>query len=101
MHVAGKHITFAGDLISMSEKQAKSLIYSLGGFNQKTVTKQTTILVVSQLTTSFLSTKVRTKQLNQAKLLISSGYPIQIINEREFLILANRELVNCISNSNQ
>ncbi|MFD1900712.1 BRCT domain-containing protein [Enterococcus termitis] len=67
MNIEGEYVVFSGELLCMSRKQAKALIYSLGGYNQQTVNKKTTLLVTGLFKTHFFSKEIQYKEKEKQK----------------------------------
>lgn len=94
----GEYFIFTGSLLSMSRKQAKALVYSLGGYNQDYVTKKTSFLVVGVSNVELLKEDNRSNKRKEAERLNNLGFSIKIINENEFLSIVNVEISKRICN---
>lgn len=92
------YFVFTGTLLSMSRKQAKALIYSLGGHNQNSVTKKTSFLVVGLSNVELLKEDNRSIKRKEAERLNNLGISIKVITESEFLSIANVEISKRICN---
>ncbi|BBC61881.1 BRCT domain-containing protein [Melissococcus plutonius] len=94
-----EYVVFTGTLLSMTRQQAKALVYSLGGICQSTVTQKTTLLVSGISTIDLLTNDSCSEKRKEVENLIAKGYLISIINEKEFLNLANLKLNKLVNNS--
>lgn len=95
----GKYFAFTGSLLSMSRKQAKALVYSLGGHNQDTVTKKTSFLVIGLSNVELLKEDNYSRKRKEAERLNDLDFSIKIISEIEFLSIVNIEITKLICNS--
>lgn len=94
----GEYFAFTGSLLSLSRKQAKALVYSLGGHNQNSVTKKTSFLVVGLSNVELLKEDNRSIKRKEAERLNNLGISIKIITESEFLSIASVEINKRICN---
>ena len=85
-------VVFTGVLSTMTRKQAKAMVYSLGATTQDSVTKKTTILVVGTLQVDLLSETTLSTKYQQALNLINQGYSIKLMTEKEFFTSIKEEL---------
>ena len=93
-------VVFTGVLSTMTRKQAKAMVYSLGATTQDSVTKKTTILVVGTLQGDLLTETTLSTKYQQALNLIDKGHMMTIMTEKEFFSFIKEELKLWYSNFN-
>ncbi|MDV4148422.1 BRCT domain-containing protein [Enterococcus faecalis] len=79
------YVVFTGTLRTMTRKQAKLIVEGLGGTNQSSVTKQTTILVKGYFTMDLIMGDRLSKKVLDTQQAVASGQPIIVMEEKEFL----------------
>lgn len=88
-----KKIACTGTLTLFSRKQIEALIFSLGGINQHTVTKETDYLILGQYTKSLFESERYTAKERSVRSRIEEGNDIVILSENDFLELVIKHLL--------
>lgn len=89
--LAGETIVFTGGLQQMTRTTAARLVRQQGAMFSNTMTKHTTLLVISASSLSRHETSgVESTKWRRAKQLQRQGQPIQIITEEQFQTFLNR-----------
>ena len=78
-------VVFTGTLASMTRKQAQTLVRSLGGQVQYSVSKKTTILVIWRSTLDLFEQDSRSLKLKHAEELQDKGFSLKKMGEEEFI----------------
>ena len=78
-------VVFTGTLASMTRKQAQTLVRSLGGQVQYSVSKKTTILVIGRSTLDLFEQDSRSLKLKHAEELQDKGFSLKKMGEEEFI----------------
>lgn len=81
----GKKVVFTGTLLSMPRKEAMQRVVNVGGTISDTLTVDTDFLVMGIHNYSKFNYGQVSSKAKKAKLLISQGCKIQIIDEKEFI----------------
>jgi DNA polymerase-3 subunit epsilon len=81
----GKKIVFTGALVSMTREQAMQKVLDVGGDPDIGVTRNTNYLVVGVQSSFWLKGGKKSKKMQKAETMAFQGYPIEVIDEAEFL----------------
>lgn len=81
----------------MTRTQAQALVRSLGGQNQNSVSKKTTVLVIGRSNLDLFEQDPRSLELKHADELHDKGVPLKKISEEEFIKLAITQLQSKIN----
>jgi DNA polymerase-3 subunit epsilon len=81
----GKKVVFTGTLLSMPRKEAMQRVVNVGGLISDTLTEDTDFLVMGINDYSKVAGGKESSKTKKAKLLISKGKRIQIIDEKDFI----------------
>ncbi len=97
--IEGKNVCITGTLATMTREEAFALIQKAGGIPQKTVTKETDYLVVG--IGQRAGNKNGKKSLKEKKALAYQGknLPIKVINEKQLIILLERDPIKITEGS--
>lgn len=88
---SGKNVVFTGTLISMTRQYAAQRVIDNGGFISNNINRKTNYLVMGiQDYARFVDNKQSSKT-RRAHELITEGFPLEIIDENEFLRLLLQE----------
>jgi DNA polymerase-3 subunit epsilon len=87
----GKNVVFTGTLISMTRQHAAQMVVNNGGCVLNNVTKQTSYLVMGVQDFSRFVDGKQSRKTKRAKELIEQGYPLEIIDENQFLRMLSLE----------
>lgn len=84
--LSGQRVVFTGLLSCLDRDQAERLVEAAGGTSCRSVTRQTDLLVVGQTDTRTLRAgRTKSSKELRAEELQSTGQPIRVITESEFL----------------
>lgn len=82
--IRGERIACTGTLNHLTRKQFDSLVYSLGGVFQTTVTRIPTLLVVGKRSLSLFEEDLRSVKMKRAIQMQEQGVLIRMITEEVF-----------------
>lgn len=88
---SGKNVVFTGTLISMTRQQAAQMVVNNGGNVLTNVSKRTDYLVMGVQDFSRFVDGKQSHKTKRAKELIEQGYPLEIIDESQFLRMLSLE----------
>ncbi|WP_192982524.1 BRCT domain-containing protein [Marinilactibacillus psychrotolerans] len=95
--ISSETVVFTGRLASMTQKQAQSLVRSLGGQVQYSVSKRTTLLVIGRSNLDLFVPDSRSLKLKHAEEFQDRGIQLKKITEDEFIRLAITQLQSKIN----
>jgi DNA polymerase-3 subunit epsilon len=87
----GKNVVFTGTLISMTRQYAAQMVVDNGGTVSRNVTKRANCLVMGVQDFSKFVDGKQSRKTKRAKELIEQGYPLEIIDEIQFLRMLSLE----------
>jgi len=88
-------VVFTRELTSMSRKEGQIMVRAFGGHVQRAVSEKTTVLVRGSI-----GILQKTTEELRVEYLRVRGIKIEVLNEQEFLIRLNQEIVKQIYTSN-
>lgn len=88
---SGKNVVFTGTLISMTRQYAAQMVVNNGGSVSSNITKRTNCLVMGVQDYSRFADGKQSGKTKRAKKLIEQGYPLEIIDESQFLRMLSLE----------
>jgi DNA polymerase-3 subunit epsilon len=97
----GRHIAFTGSLSSMERKEAVQFVVNCGAHFEPSVSKKTNFVVCGDQNLSHLKGKAKSSKIVKAEALIKQGQNLELISEREFLILLESDDANELSAKNE
>jgi len=86
-----KKVVFTGTLMSMTREKAMQAVLDVGGDPDMRITRGTNYLVVGIQDLQRLKDGKKSSKMKQAERFAAEGYPIEIIDESDFLTMLNGE----------
>lgn len=87
----GMNVVFTGKLESLKRDEARTLVVKVGGFAPERLTTETDYLVVGVQDLRVVGEKGLSGKMKMAAKFKDKGYPIEVIDEKEFIEMIGKE----------